>query len=386
MQADKSLFFTSTILMIVGVVFSLSLSVFAVLLFNYTEYHFFIRQFGVVFVGIFVMWAISLLNPDKALFWIGFGLFFSCFIAMSVMYVLPASMVTEAGGARRWIRLPGFSLAPVEFFKIGFVYFLAWSFSRKIDDSKKTILAEVKILFPYFIVFIIIVYLIAVLQNDLGQVVVLGATLICMAYFAGASLRIFSIILTIAIGVFTVIIVTSDHRIARLKSWWGSVQDFMMTFMPEAMAQALRVDNAPEPYQVMHSLNAIRHGEFWGEGLGAGIIKLGFLSEVHTDFVLAGIAEEAGFAGIFCVVMLFSWLIYRIFLISSRSENKVFHLFSLGIGMLISLSFIINSYGISSIIPIKGIAVPFLSYGGSQILASCIAIGMILMISKRANI
>ena len=332
------------------------------------------------------MWWLSRLNPDKALVWIGFGLFGLCIIAMGLMHALPASMVTDAGGARRWIRLPGFSLAPVEFFKIGFVYFLAWSFTRKIDDSKKSLKDELKLLLPYICVFLIVVYLIAVLQNDLGQVIVLALTFVTMALFAGASAKIFSIGILGAAFIMTIAIVSSEHRILRIKSWWGTIQGMVLSLLPDSVADVLRVADAPEPYQISHSLNAIKHGEFFGEGLGAGIFKLGFLSEVHTDFVLAGIAEEIGVFGILCIVAILLTLLYRIFRISARSENKVYHLFSLGIGLIISFSFLMNSYGITSITPIKGIAVPFLSYGGSSILAICIGIGMVLMVSKRANL
>ncbi|WP_169785177.1 FtsW/RodA/SpoVE family cell cycle protein [Campylobacter curvus] len=386
MAVDKIIFYLCVTLITISIIFSLSLPVFTVLFFNYEEYHFFIRQFAVGCIGIFLMWWLSRLNPDKALVWIGFGLFGLCIIAMGLMHALPASMVTDAGGARRWIRLPGFSLAPVEFFKIGFVYFLAWSFTRKIDDSKKSLKDELKLLLPYICVFLIVVYLIAVLQNDLGQVIVLALTFVTMALFAGASAKIFSIGILGAAFIMTIAIVSSEHRILRIKSWWGTIQGMVLSLLPDSVADVLRVADAPEPYQISHSLNAIKHGEFFGEGLGAGIFKLGFLSEVHTDFVLAGIAEEIGVFGILCIVAILLTLLYRIFRISARSENKVYHLFSLGIGLIISFSFLMNSYGITSITPIKGIAVPFLSYGGSSILAICIGIGMVLMVSKRANL
>ena len=386
MAVDKIIFYLCVTLITISIIFSLSLPVFTVLFFNYEEYHFFIRQFAVGCIGVFVMWWLSRLNPDKALVWIGFGLFGLCIIAMGLMHALPASMVTDAGGARRWIRLPGFSLAPVEFFKIGFVYFLAWSFTRKIDDSKKSLNDELKLLLPYICVFLIVVYLIAVLQNDLGQVIVLALTFVTMALFAGASAKIFSIGILGAAFIMTIAIVSSEHRILRIKSWWGTIQGMVLSLLPDSVADVLRVADAPEPYQISHSLNAIKHGEFFGEGLGAGIFKLGFLSEVHTDFVLAGIAEEIGVFGILCIVAILLTLLYRIFRISARSENKVYHLFSLGVGLIISFSFLMNSYGITSITPIKGIAVPFLSYGGSSILAICIGIGMVLMVSKRANL
>ena len=385
MQADKWIFYSCVALITIGVVFSLSLPVFTVLFFNYDPYHFFIRQLAVGVIGIFLMWGISRLDPDKSMVWIGFCLFGFCAIAMGAMHALPSSLVTDAGGAKRWIRLPGFSLAPVEFFKIGFVYFLAWSFARKIDGSKKSLKQEFKLILPYMFLFLIAVYLIAILQNDLGQVVVLALTLIVMMLFAGTSKRLFVIGMAGASVLAIVAIFTSEHRILRIKSWWGTVQNMVLSLMPESMANMFRVEGVPEPYQISHSLNAIKHGGFFGEGLGAGVFKLGFLSEVHTDFVLAGIAEEVGVLGILIITSLLLILLFRIFRVSSRSENKVYHLFTLGVGLLISFSFIMNSYGITSITPIKGIAVPFLSYGGSSILALCIGVGMVLMVSKKVK-
>ncbi|WP_122862977.1 FtsW/RodA/SpoVE family cell cycle protein [Campylobacter showae] len=385
MQADKWIFYSCVALITIGIVFSLSLPVFTVLFFNYDPYHFFIRQLVVGAIGIFLMWGISRLDPDKSMVWIGFCLFGFCAIAMGAMHALPSSLVTDAGGAKRWIRLPGFSLAPVEFFKIGFVYFLAWSFARKIDGSKKSLKQEFKLILPYMFLFLIAVYLIAILQNDLGQVVVLALTLIVMMLFAGTSKRLFVIGMAGASVLAIVAIFTSEHRILRIKSWWGTVQNMVLSLMPESMANMFRVEGVPEPYQISHSLNAIKHGGFFGEGLGAGVFKLGFLSEVHTDFVLAGIAEEVGVLGILIITSLLLILLFRIFRVSSRSENKVYHLFTLGVGLLISFSFIMNSYGITSITPIKGIAVPFLSYGGSSILALCIGVGMVLMVSKKVK-
>lgn len=385
MQVDKCIFFSCVALIAVSAVFSLSLPVFTVLYFNYEPYHFFVRQLAVGVIGIFLMWGISRLDPDKSLVWIGFCLFGFCAIAMGAMHAMPSSLVTDAGGAKRWIRLPGFSLAPVEFFKIGFVYFLAWSFTRKIDGTKKSLKEEFGLILPYLFLFLVAVYLIAILQNDLGQVVVLALTLAVMMFFAGTSFRLFAIGIGLAVMLASIAIVTSEHRIARIKSWWGTIQNMVLSILPDGMAAALRVEDTGEAYQISHSLNAIKHGGFFGEGLGAGVFKLGFLSEVHTDFVLAGIAEEIGVLGIFIITGVIVLLLYRIFRVSAKVENKVYHLFTLGVGLLISFSFLMNSYGITSITPIKGIAVPFLSYGGSSVLALCIGIGMVLSVSKKVK-
>ena len=337
---------------------------------------------------VFLMWIVSRLDPDKFLTPIGISLFLLMFFTMFFMNFLPPSMVTEINGAARWIKLPGFSLAPVEFFKVGFIYFLAWSFNRKLDYSKKSIATEIATLLPYLVLFSVIVILIGVYQNDLGQVVVLSLVLLLMSMFAGTSFRLIGLSAVGIIFAAWVFIVTSDHRIERVKSWWGGVQDvaLSMPFVSPEAAAKLRIEDAVTPYQVGHSLNAINNGEVFGKGLGQGSFKLGYLSEVHTDFVLAGIAEEIGFVGIFVITAIFYAILFRIFQIASKSENKVNYLFCLGIGFMFLFSFIMNSYGITSISPVKGIAVPFLSYGGSHLLAASFAIGLVLMASKKAKI
>ena len=392
-EVDSRLFYACIVLIAIGMVFSLSLPAFTVLYYDYSSYHFFLRQFAVGFVGIFIMWKLSQIDPDKRCIGslttfevIGFTLFFGSFLAMIVMQFLPTSLVPVTGGAKRWIRLGPISLSPVEFFKIGFVFFLAWSFTRKLDHNKKRLKDEFVLLFPYFILFAIAVFLIAILQKDLGQVVVLALTLIVLATFAGTSKRFFGLAGLAGVILVFFAIITQEHRIRRFQSWWVTNQDFVLSFLPASVADILRVSGAEEPYQIGHSLNAIYHGGFFGVGLGNGTFKLGFLSEVHTDFVLAGIAEELGFVGIFLITLIMIFVIYRILKISSRNKNRVYHLFSLGIGTIITMAFLINSYGITSITPIKGIAVPFLSYGGSSILALCVGVGMVLMISKKADL
>ncbi|MBD3825110.1 MAG: FtsW/RodA/SpoVE family cell cycle protein, partial [Epsilonproteobacteria bacterium] len=185
---------------------------------------------------------------------------------------------------------------------------------------------------------------------------------------------------------FIFFIFTAEHRILRIKSWWALAQNSVLGLFPESVAAQLRVPTEVEPYQIGHSLNAIHNGGFWGTGLGNGTFKLGFLSEVHTDFVLAGIAEEFGFIGVLVVVVLFMWILQRIFKIANRARDTTVYLFSIGIGLMMSFAFLVNAYGISGITPIKGISVPLLSYGGSALLAACVAIGMILMASKKIKL
>jgi cell division protein FtsW len=386
-RPDYVLLLLASSLIIVGILFSYSLSIYTVVYFDYNQLHFFIRQFLVGSFAILIMYTFAHIDPDWLVPKVGWFLF-AFFLLMVLMPFLPSAMVTQSGGAARWIRLPGFSLSPVEFFKIGFVYFLANSFHRVlIPHQKIPFLHEVKLLIPYGIIFAIVVFFIAILQKDLGQVVLLGAIFTVMLMFANRSYKIFLSLFGGVIVSFVGLVVIAPHRILRIQSWWSGVQDSMLSlpFIPQFAVDVLRVKEFPEPYQVGHSLNAIHNGGLSGVGIGNGGLKLGFLSEVHTDFVLAGITEEIGFIGLSIIVIMLFLIIIRIFRISRRVKNIKYHLFSLGVALMIIFAFLINSYGISGIIPIKGIAVPFLSYGGSSLLSSAIAIGLVLSISKQIN-
>lgn len=381
---DKKLFLLTTALITIGVICSYTLTAYTVVLFNYNDFHFVIRELIVAVISILIMWTLAQLDPDIWLHRLGLGLFFGGIVLMIVMPFLPASLVSEVGGAKRWIKLFGFSLAPVEYFKVGFVYFLAWSFSRKLGHhANMGVAEEFKRFMPYAAIFVVIMFLIAFMQNDLGQVVVLALTLAFMLFFAGSSFRFFMTLIGSAVAFFLFFILTAEHRINRILSWWASAQSTVLAFFPESIAKHLRIENAEEPYQIGHSLNAIHNGSIFGTGLGGGTFKLGFLSEVHTDFVLAGIAEEFGFIGVFGVTLLFIMLLHRLFKIANRSHDDTAYLFSLGVGLLITFAFMINAYGISGLTPIKGISVPFLSYGGSAMLASAIGVGMVIMVSKK---
>ncbi len=381
---DKPLLAGVIILLTLSLLMSYSLSTYTVLFFHYDDLHFFIRQSLSVFIAFIIMVLLSKLDPDVWFSRIGLTLFIVFFILLIAMQMFPPSLVKAVGGAKRWIHLGSVSLAPVEFFKVGFIFFLSWSFSRKLLHKNRVGLnEEVRAYSPYLFVFLVSVVIIAIFQKDLGQVVVLGATLMILLLFAGSSLKFFFTMLSGVIVSFIGLIVFAPHRVARIKSWWGTVQDSILSLFPFESIQNLRIEVTKAPYQITNSLNAIHNGGIWGRGLGNGQFKLGYLSEVHTDFILAGITEELGFVGLSFVTATILFIVFRIFKIASKVRNPIYYLFCIGVGLLISFSFILNSYGISGITPIKGIAVPFLSYGGSHILASCIAIGMVLMISKK---
>ncbi len=368
---DKPLFSATMLLLILGLIMSYSLSSYVVLKYAYNDMHFFIRQGVAVIIGLALMIGLSKLDPDKWFKPIGMMLFLTFLIILLMMPLLPESFVKSVGGAKRWINLGSVSITPVEFYKIGFIMFISWSLVRtRLPKGKMPLLSEIKLFVPYIVVLIISTLLIAVFQKDLGQTVVLSLTLIILFLLVGSSFRFFSLLAGLTLSALALLIITQPHRIKRIKDWF-------LSFNNES--------NRLETYQISNSIDAIRNGGFFGQGIGNGQYKLGHLSEVNTDFILAGIAEELGFFMVMIVTLIMFFIIFRIFKIAAKVENPIYYLFCVGVALLISFSFIINSFGISGITPIKGIAVPFLSYGGSQVVASALSIGLVLMISKKVT-
>lgn len=383
-EPDYLLFILASTLIIIGIVFSYSLSVYTVLLFDYNDIHFFMRQLIYGILGIGIMYWFMGRDPYNTTGKIGGWFFVIFFVLIIIMPALPSFIVTESGGAKRWIKFPGISLSPVEFFKLGFIYFLAWSFNRRVVNKNPSIkLIEEYLLFlPYFIIFLFVIVFVAYFQKDLGQSFLLALILLIFIIFANRSKRLLYSLFLIGVVGFVMLIAVAGHRIKRIAEWWAMHQDTLLGILPDVMQKQLRVVGYDEPYQVGHSLNAIANGGFMGEGIGNGFLKMGFLSEVHTDFVLAGITEEIGVLGIMAVLVLVVGIAWRIVRISNQVNDNVFHFFTLGIAIMIIGAFFINSFGISGLIPIKGIAVPFLSYGGSSIIAASIGVGMVLSISR----
>jgi cell division protein FtsW len=363
--------------MLIGAIFSYSLPVFLEMNKHLSEYHFFVRYIIFAAFGFALMVLLSRLDPEKWFNKIGFAILIFSGTLVLLLPFLPESIAPIINGAKRWIKLGLIKFSPVEFFKIGVIFFLAWSFTRKVKISKN-LKEELKIILPYLLFLGIFWILIVFLLSDLGQVMVMVIIFALMLFVAGGRLQTFGIFFLIGIVLVTIAVYVAPYRLQRIKNW---LYTFTSNFFPHPLVDG----SSSSYYQVVTSLKAIHHGGITGVGIGNGIFKLGYLSDVHTDFVLAGIAEEAGFIGVSIVLFLLLLLIFRLFKVSNRSEKKEYKLFAFGIGSLIAIQLIINGLGVTSIIPIKGLTVPFLSYGGSSLVAFCVGIGMVLMISKKAK-
>ena len=375
-RIDYITFILAIFLILINIVFSYSLPIFLEVNKHLPTYFFIKKSLIAAGISIIMMVGISLTNP-KWFNLLGAILFIIPGITIIAMPFLPETLVPVINGAKRWINLGIIKISPVEFFKIGLIWFLAFSFNRRIKPSP-TLKDELKILIPYFIVLGIFAFFILAYFSDLGQVIVMGAIFAAMLYVAGGKGKTVISILSAGIIVFILAIITSPYRFARIKGWLATIS---ANIFPHPIVTSHNTYS-----QVKASLNAIYHGGFFGTGLGNGVFKLGFLSDVHTDFVLAGIAEEAGVLAIFLIISIFTFLIYRLTKIANRTENRVHQLFIVGFTTMIAIQLIINGLGVTSMLPIKGLTVPFLSYGGSSIIALSTGMGMVLMISKRAKL
>ena len=382
-KPDYQIIIIASVLITIGIIFSYSLSVYTVIYLGYDEFHFLKRQFIVGMFSIFLIFLFAHIKPDKIVPLISWLLFAIFAITVIFMQLLPSSMTIQSGGATRWIKLPGFSISPVEFFKIGLIYYLAYSFNKRLQKVKENnIYSQLVFIFSYIIIFLLVGYFVAVNQKELGQTLVIAMIIFILLIFAKINWKILLSLVLFAFFAFFLLINYFPHRINRIHSWWGSVQDSFFNYLPSFIEKNLRIESYSEAYQVGHSLNAINNGNIFGEGISNGYIKLGFLSDVHTDFVLAGITEEIGLLGLLFIILLFVYMIVRIFRIARLTSNTVYKYFSIGVGVSIGTSLLINTFGTSGMIPIKGLPVPFLSYGGSSLISTSIAIGLVLSISN----
>lgn len=378
---QKRIFYSTVFLFALGIVMSYSLSAYAVLHFNYQEYHFLFRQFIGAFAGVVLLWLISQIDVDKYFKILMPCVFLASIVLIVVLYYLPENLATSAGGAKRWLRLGGFSIAPLEFFKIGFVMFLAINLTKNFHINQNiTLKAEILGLLPYLF-FIVLCYMaIVFFQNDFGQVFTLSLVLCMMLVFVGGSFRMMLVLISGVLALVLLAVGTSARRIERIKIWMVALRDML----PDFITKSLKLDELPEPYQLYHAGNAIWNGGVLGNGLGDGVVKLGFLSEAHTDMVLAGLAEEFGLIGVVAVLLVLIFgILLPILKIANRVHNRTYSLYCVGVAFLLFFSFFINALGVVGFIPIKGIAVPFLSYGGSVALATSFALGLVLAISKK---
>ena len=281
-----------------------------------------------------------------------------CFILLVLVLIPGIGKVRN--GSRSWFAIGGIGLQPSEFAKVGLIIFL----SKYLSSNQKSLNNIKKSIFPILGVIFIFFGLI-MLEPDFGSSMVIVLTLMLIIFSAGVKLSFFAYLGLIGLIGITGLIIIAPYRLKRIVSFLNPWSDPLGS-----------------GYQIIQSLYAIGPGGLFGLGLGNSIQKQFYLPEPHTDFIFSIISEEFGFLGVLIVSFSFFFLFYNVLKISIRQTNLFAKYLSFGLGIQIVLQAILNLCVVVGLIPVTGVTLPFISYGGSSLLISMISIGIVLNISK----
>ncbi|MBO8155332.1 MAG: stage V sporulation protein E [Bacillaceae bacterium] len=285
-----------------------------------------------------------------------------CFVLLIAVLIPGIGMVR--GGARSWIGVGAFSIQPSEFMKLGMIIFL----SRLLSERQKYITSLKQGFIPTLLL-VFVPFGLIILQPDLGTGVVLVGTCMVMIFVAGAKISHFMGLALLGLAGFAGLIISAPYRINRIKAFLNPWEDPL-----------------GDGFQIIQSLYAIGPGGLMGLGLGQSLQKFFYLPEPQNDFIFAILAEELGFIGSSFVILLFFLMLWRGIRIALNAPDLFSSLLALGIVGMIAIQVFINISVVIGLIPVTGITLPFLSYGGSSLTITLLAVGVLLNISRYARI
>ncbi|ENH98329.1 stage V sporulation protein E [Gracilibacillus halophilus YIM-C55.5] len=285
-------------------------------------------------------------------------IFLGCLLLLVAVLIPGIGMVR--GGARSWIGVSAFSIQPAEFMKLGMIIFLSGylvNHQEKITSFKKGFLPPLSL--------IVTMFLLIMLQPDLGTGMVFLLTCFLLLFVAGAKIAHFLFLAGIGVIGFLFLIISAPYRINRITAFLDPWEDPL-----------------GNGFQIIQSLYAIGPGGLFGVGFGNSLQKYFYLPEPHNDFIFAIIAEELGFIGGLAVISLFVTFIWRGVLTAIYAPDLYARLLAIGIVGMIATQVIINISVVIGLIPVTGITLPFLSYGGSSLTLTLCSVGILINISQ----
>ncbi len=320
---------------------------------------FFFAKRQMLFAGVGIVGMFFIMNVD---YWTwrtwAKVLIIVCFVLL-VLVLIPG-IGNVRNGSRSWIGIGAFSIQPSEFMKLAMIAFLAKFLSEKqkyITSFKKGLAPSLGLVFLAFGMIM--------LQPDLGTGTVMVGTCIVMIFIAGARVRHFAVLGLMGVAGFAALVASAPYRIKRITSFLDPWQDPLGS-----------------GFQIIQSLFAIGPGGLFGLGLGQSRQKFFYLPEPQTDFIFAILAEELGFIGGSFILLLFSLLLWRGIRIALGAPDLYGSFLAVGIIAMVAIQVMINIGVVTGLMPVTGITLPFLSYGGSSLTLMLLAIGVLLNISR----
>lgn len=324
-------------------------------------FYFLMRHFIFLTPGLGLAYLASRIKPE---FWrkSWFVLYLMTFVGL----VLTLAFGASVGGAKRWLRMGPVGFQFSELAKLALIIALARYLDRHHSQTNKW---QGAILYPLMLLLILVLPI--VVEPDFGNPLVITMVYFTLLLVAGIPWRHLIFYPAAALPAMGFLIVKSPYRVARLMGFfsvWGS--------------GAATVHKEGAAYQVSQALLALGSGGVLGKGLGDSDLKLHYLPQAHTDFVFPIIGEELGLAGSLLIVILFSLIVIRGLRAAMKAERLFDKLLALGITFVLTYQAAIHMAVTTALAPTKGITLPFISYGGSSLLISCLMAGILLRISR----
>ena len=361
-QPELDLYLLSVVLLLLGLglimVYSASIAIAESKYGENGTYYFLIRQAFAIVLGIvagIIAFQISLRQ------WRFFSPYLLIIGIVLLFIVLIPGIGLEINGSRRWLPLIVLNFQPSELMKLLILLFAADYVVRK--NTYKNHLS--KDFLPILALLAVISFLL-LCEPDLGATVVIVAIVLSIMFIGGMNLKILLGLLCMMPTLLVILIMTKSYRLDRITAIFDPWDDPFN-----------------KGYQLTHALIAFGLGEWWGVGLGGSVEKLNYLPEAHTDFMFAVLAEEFGFVGVAVVIALFFFLLIRAFKIGRTAamlEDQFGALVAQGIGIWLAFQAFINMGVNMGLLPTKGLTLPFMSYGGSSVVISSVAIAILLRV------
>lgn len=323
-------------------------------------FYYLLRQ--AAYIGVGLVLALAVLRTRLS-YWEKAG---AALLALGVgllILVLIPGIGRQVNGSLRWLAFGPFNVQPSELVKLCVVVYMSGYLVRRgqdVNDSAHGFLRPVGI--------VAVIALLLLMEPDFGATVVIVSTVLGMLFLNGVRLRHFGALIALASTALAILAFTSPYRLQRLTTF---------------------LDPWADPYnsgfQLTQALIAFGRGEWFGVGLGGSVQKLFYLPEAHTDFLFAVLAEELGLAGACLVIGLFGVLVWRAFSLAKLADQagqRFAALLAYGLGLWLALQSFINLGVNMGMLPTKGLTLPLMSYGGSSIVVSCVAIALLMRIDK----
>lgn len=358
---DESLLTALLLLMLIGLIMIYSIS--SIYAENRFGSHFFFLKNQIIWTGLSLVVLYLIMKLDlKRLAVYSAPVLLMVILMLTLVFLMPAR-----NGSHRWLMLGFASIQPSELFKFVMIVYLSFSLAnpkRDVTDLKQ-------VLFPYLPILGLGVGLILI-EPDLGTAMVICMTAVGIFFMAGIRIKHLAIAIVPVISVAALIVFGIGYKSDRINAYTAAFSD------PGTC-------NLDKAYQIKQAALAIGSGGIFGQGLGDGHQKLFFLPYPHTDFIFASIGEEMGLIGLLIILILFFFILVRGMKIAARQPDRFGYLLASGMTLSLFINIAINLGVVTAILPVTGLPLPFLSYGGSSLLVSTASVGILLNLSRRVT-